>query len=51
MELACRAYIDEPLGPVNETNWPTPFDDAYAAPIRATLRDILTTCLAFVRTP
>lgn len=50
MELACRAYIDEPLGPVNETNWPTPFDDAYAAPIRATLREILTTCLAFVRT-
>ena len=50
MELACRAYIDEPLGPVNETNWPTPFNDSYAAPIRATLRDILTTCLAFART-
>lgn len=50
MELACRAYIDEPLGPVNETNWPTPFNDSYAAPIRATLHDILTTCLAFART-
>ncbi|MCZ8186895.1 MAG: N-formylglutamate deformylase [Beijerinckiaceae bacterium] len=49
MELACRAYLDEPPGPVSEANWPTPFDDAYAAPIRATLRALLETCLDFVR--
>lgn len=49
MELACRAYMDEPLGAVSEANWPTPFDDAYAAPIRATLRAMLETCLDFVR--
>lgn len=47
MELACRGYIDEPLGPVNEKNWPTPYDPAYAAPIRTTLKKILETCRAF----
>lgn len=47
MELACRAYIDEPPGPVSAANWPTPFDDGYAAPIRATLRQILGACLSF----
>ncbi|MCZ8375684.1 MAG: N-formylglutamate deformylase [Beijerinckiaceae bacterium] len=49
MELACRAYLDEPLGPVSEANWPTPFDEAYAAPIGATLRAMLEACLEFVR--
>lgn len=49
MELACRAYLDEPTGAVSEANWPTPFDDAYAAPVRATLRAMLETCLDFVR--
>ena len=51
MELACRGYVDEPLGPVSEINWPTPFDASYAAPIRATLRGILEACLAFARAP
>lgn len=49
MELACRAYLDEPTGAVSESNWPTPFDDAYAAPIRATLRAMLDACLDSVR--
>jgi N-formylglutamate deformylase len=47
MELACRAYIDEPLGPVSEANWPTPYDPAYAAPARAALTKILQSCRAF----
>ncbi len=47
MELACRAYLDEPLGPVSEQNWPTPYDPAYAGPVRATLRAILDSCLDF----
>ncbi|MFM9975014.1 MAG: N-formylglutamate deformylase [Beijerinckiaceae bacterium] len=47
MELACRAYIDEPLGPVSEAHWPTPYEAAYAAPTRATLTLILQTCRAF----
>ena len=28
MELACRSYLPEPIGRVDETNWPPPFDDA-----------------------
>ena len=28
MELACRGYLREPIGPVDETNWPTPYDPA-----------------------
>jgi len=47
MELSCRGYMHEKLGPVSEAEWPTPFDAAYAAPIRAVLTDILKTCLHF----
>jgi N-formylglutamate deformylase len=49
MELACRGYIDEPIGPVSEANWPVPFDAAYAQPIRETLGNILNACLIFAR--
>jgi N-formylglutamate deformylase len=48
MELACRGYMREPIGPVHESNWPVPFDPGFAADIRATLRSILETCLRFV---
>lgn len=44
MELACRGYLDEPVLP-DETNWPTPFDPARAAPLTADLHTILTACL------
>ena len=47
MELACRGYMREPVGPVEASNWPIPFDPAYAAGIRSTLRAILETCLHF----
>lgn len=49
MELACRAYMSEPLGFVADDAWPTPYDPAYAAPVRATLTQILEACLAFAR--
>jgi N-formylglutamate deformylase len=49
MELACRGYMDEPLGPVSEGAWPTPYDEARAAPMRATLTRILEACLTFAR--
>lgn len=49
MELACRGYMAEPAGAVSSTNWPTPFDADFAAPISATLRSILQTCLQFAR--
>ncbi|RKQ72435.1 N-formylglutamate deformylase [Oceanibaculum indicum] len=47
MELGCRGYMQEPLGPVNEDNWPTPYDPAYAAPIRKVLTAIMEECLGF----
>ena len=28
MELACRGYMREPVGPVDESNWPVPYDPA-----------------------
>jgi len=49
MELSCRGYMREPLGPVSEGEWPTPYDPAYAAPIRAVLTSILKGCLRFSR--
>lgn len=42
MELACRSYLREPAEVSSETNWPTPYDADLAAPIRATLTEILT---------
>ena len=47
MELGCRTYMPETLGPVEPRAWPTAFDPAYAAPVRAALTDILKACLAF----
>lgn len=51
MELACRGYLDERPGPVTQADWPVPYDEAYAAPIRAVLHDVLTAALAFARAP
>ena len=47
MELSCRGYMKEPIGPVSEGEWPTPYDPSYAAPIRAVLTEILKSCLQF----
>jgi len=49
MELACRAYMPEPLGPVGPDNWPMPYDPAFAAPVRAMLIRIFEACIAFAR--
>jgi len=46
MELAIRSYMDEPERP-DASNWPPPFDPARAAPLAATLSDILKACIAF----
>lgn len=48
MELACRGYMREP-DPVNADNWPTPYDEVFAAPMRAALEKILTACVEFAR--
>jgi N-formylglutamate deformylase len=47
LELACRAYMDEPERPAPE-NWPAPIDEKRAAPTRATLKRVLETILAWV---
>jgi N-formylglutamate deformylase len=47
MELGCRGYMHEPLGPVDEGQWPTAYDEAYAAPIRTVLKTVLQQCLRF----
>jgi N-formylglutamate deformylase len=49
MELACRGYMREPDS-VNADNWPTPYDEAFAAPMRAALERILAACLEFAKT-
>ena len=46
LELACRGYMDEPDMPT-PTNWPTPYDRARAAAMRAVLTRILHACLYF----
>jgi N-formylglutamate deformylase len=48
MELACRAYMVEPE-PVEASNWPTPLDEARAAPTRATLKRALEATLQWAR--
>jgi formiminoglutamase len=49
MELACRGYMEEPLGPVTEGLWPTAYNEVYAAPMRSVLIHILEACLTFAR--
>jgi N-formylglutamate deformylase len=45
MELACRGYMADPEGPVDEDNWPSAYDPAAAAPMRAVLRRVLESCI------
>lgn len=47
MEIANRGYLPEPEGKGAPSNWPVPYDAAFAAPIRATLTEILQTALAW----
>ncbi len=47
MELACRGYLREPQGEVEVSNWPCPWDEGVAAPMRALLQQVLTACRAF----
>ena len=47
MELACRGYLREPDGAVDEYNWPVAWEPDFAAPMRGSLERILATCLTF----
>jgi N-formylglutamate deformylase len=48
MELACRGYMHEPPdGNVVQGQWPTPYEEAVAAPLRSVLTEVLQRCLRF----
>jgi N-formylglutamate deformylase len=47
LELACRAYMQEPARPAPE-NWPTSIDEKHAAPTRDTLKRVLEVMLEHV---
>jgi formiminoglutamase len=47
MELACRGYMREPLKTVTQGEWPTPYEEAVAEPMRAALMRVLEACLKF----
>jgi N-formylglutamate deformylase len=47
MELACRTYLREPDGSVREGDWPCPYDEGRAAPLRALLKRLLEECVRF----
>jgi N-formylglutamate deformylase len=49
MELACRGYLREPEQEAHCGNWPSPWDEDFAAPMRAALWQVLQACLAFAR--
>ena len=51
MEIAMRAYLDEPDGEPDESNWPPRYDPARAAPLRADLARILAAALDFAKGP
>lgn len=50
MELACRGYMDDPTEPPTPDNWPAPYAEDRAAPMRAALTDVLNACIAFAKT-
>ena len=47
VELACRGYLAEPIGRVDEATWPVPFENAYAARMTAALSEVLRACAQF----
>jgi formiminoglutamase len=58
LELACRCYMHEPNEEhwasgtqYDRDNWPSPYDEEHAAPIREALYRILRACIRFASTP
>lgn len=49
MEIAMRAYLDEPEGEPDQTNWPPRFDLERASPLRGDLARILSAALDFAK--
>ena len=51
MEMACRTYMQEPLGAVTAENWPQPFDVVYAESALLLVKQWFGLCLDFAATP
>jgi N-formylglutamate deformylase len=51
MELACRGYIDEPVGAVSPDNWPPRYHQDFAKPVRTVLETVLGRCIEFALRP
>jgi N-formylglutamate deformylase len=49
MELSNRGYMREPGAKGAPDNWPVPYDADFAAPIRATLKNILQTAMSWAQ--
>ena len=49
MEMACRTYMPEPLGPVTPENWPQGFDEPYAEPALNLIKNWFDLCLDFAK--
>ena len=49
MELSCRFYMRESVGPVGPAVWPAAYDADYAAPARRSLKKILEAALGWAR--
>jgi formiminoglutamase len=49
MEIAMRAYLDEPEGAPDESNWPPAWNPELAAPLRANLARVLAAVLDFAK--
>lgn len=51
MEIGMRAYLHEPDGEPDSSNWPPVWDAAHAAPLRADLARILAAATRFAKGP
>ena len=49
MELSMRGYVDESETPHTAENWPPPYVPSRAAPLRATIKQVLTAALDFAK--
>ncbi len=47
MELATRGYLRETSGQISELNWPPPYEQTHATPLRDVLRAIVEHCISF----
>jgi len=47
LEVACRAYVDEPTQPFTAASWPPPYDAVRAARLRQTVARLLQACIDY----